>query len=335
MNKRIVGYLADWGFHAPLKEEQAQYLTHINYAFGLIKDGEVSIAHLQKLEALADLRKTFPEIRINLSVGGWGAEGFCDAVATSQSREKLAVSAISVMRQMDLDGIDWDWEYPSSDAAGIKCSPLDPQNMTAFLVLMRQKLDGLSLCTGKRYEQSIAVGADSVNDYIWPGAVPVLDTVNLMTYDMSMGDRAGHVTNLMPCAGAAYSASQSAEDFEKAGVPREKILIGAAFYFHAYEGVDEKAPLGSRMEKRGRNIPHDNLGSEWTEKWDEQALAAYYVKENVLMTGDDRRSLIEKRRYIDQQGLGGVIIWELNHDKKNLLLPCLGKGAGADGRTID
>ena len=132
-----------------------------------------------------------------------------------------------------------------------------------------------------------------------------------------------------------FRTKDSLEDFEKAGVPREKILIGAAFYLHAYEGVDEKAPLGSRMEKRGRNIPHDNLGIEWTEKWDEKALAAYYVKGNVLMTGDDRRSLIEKRRYIDQQGLGGVIIWELNHDKKNLLLPCLGKGAGADGRTVD
>lgn len=323
MTKRIVGYLADWSYHAQLKEEQAKHLTHINYAFGLIREGEVSIAHLQKLDQLEQLRKTYPQIKINLSVGGWGADGFCDAVATPESREKLALSALRVVKEMNLDGIDWDWEYPSSDAAGIKCSKDDPGNMTDLLVLMREKLDAFSRETGKKYEQSIAVGADRVHDYLWDRALPALDTVNLMTYDMSMGGKAGHVTNLYPSEGAAYSAAQSAADFMKAGVNGEKILIGAAFYFHAYEGVDVHAPLGSGMEKRGRNINHDGLDDSWEERWDDRAKAAYYVKDGVLLTGDDPRSLKEKRRFIEEKGLGGVIIWELNHDRKNLLLPCL------------
>ena len=36
-----------------------------------------------------------------------------------------------------------------------------------------------------------------------------------------------------------------------------------------------------------------------------------------------RYQRIYEGRTDEEKGLGGVIIWELNHDRKNLLLPCL------------
>lgn len=321
---RIVGYLSDWGYQKQITEMQAKYLTHVNYAFGLVADGEVSIAHLKNLEKLCEMRKMHPHLKVNLSIGGWGAGGFSEAVSTKEGREKLAASALRVLQEMNLDGLDWDWEYPSSDAAGIGCSPDDPENVSHLLVLMRQMLDEYSLTTGQYYEQSIAVGADRVGDYIWPRVLPCLNTVNLMTYDMSAGDRVSHVTNLLGAPSAAYSADQSVQAFVQAGVPAKKLLIGAAFYFHGYQGFCREDPFGKPYEKKIRNFPADRLDETWQKHWDEETCAAYYVKEDVLLSGDDERSLEDKRRYILEKGMEGVIIWEMNHDGKNRLLPHLG-----------
>lgn len=319
---RTEGYISDWAFHQDLTENQAACLTHVNYSFGLVKEGCVSIAHLKQRERLERLQKSFPQLKVNLSVGGWGAGGFSPAVSTAEGREKLAESAINVMKEMHLDGIDWDWEYPGSDAAGIEWSEKDPENVTALLVLMRKKLDGLEKETGRKLEQSIAVGAGRVQDYLWDKALPALDTVNLMTYDMT-GSFCTPVTNLRKADHAVYSVEACVEDFVKAGVPKEKLLLGAAFYFHVFEGADKEFPFGKAYEKKGRNFGADQLDESWQRVWDEQTQSAYYIKGNALATGDDEASLHLKHRYIEEEGLAGAIIWELNHDRKNRLLPWL------------
>lgn len=320
---RIVGYLSDWGYKKQLTQQQANCLTHINYAFGLVVEGEVSIAHLKRLEKLSQMRNMYPHLKVNLSIGGWGADGFSQAVKTKEGRERLAASALAVLKKMDLDGLDWDWEYPSSSAAGIASRDDDPENMSAFLVLMREKLDTYTLETGKYYEQSIAVGADRVHDYIWPKVLPCLDTVNLMTYDMTGGPMVSHATNLRTAAGCAYSTEKSVEAFMTAGVPAEKILLGAAFYFHVYQGVENEAPFGKTFKQKCRNMPADQLDDTWQRHWDAQAQAAYYTREDVLLSGDDGQSLAAKRKYAEEKGLGGIIIWEINHDGNNHLLPHL------------
>lgn len=321
---RIVGYLSDWGYKNQITMPQAQHLTHVNYAFGLVADGKVSIGHLKNLDKLAQMRRQYPQLKVNLSIGGWGADGFSQAVATEEGRERLAASALDVLQQMELDGLDWDWEYPSCDAAGIACSEDDPENGSELLVLMRRKLDAYSRLTGKYYEQSIAVGAERVHDYLWDRVLPCLDTVNLMTYDMTFGDRVSHAANLYSAPSAAYSADQSARIFMQAGVPAEKLLIGAAFYFHGYQGFCREMPFGRPFDKKIHHFPADRLDDTWQRHWDGESHAAYYTKDDVLLSGDDEQSLEEKRRYVLENGLEGVIIWEMNHDGKNRLLPHLG-----------
>lgn len=320
---RMEAYIADWGFHQDLTAEQAACLTHVNYSFGHVVDGEVSIAHLEQRPRLERLQKQFPHLKVNLSVGGWGADGFSQAVCTAEGRERLAQSALSVIEEMDLTGIDWDWEYPASDEAGIACLPEDVQNMSHFLVLMRGLLDKLNQRTGRYYEQSIAVGADHVNDYLWPQVLPALDTVNLMTYDLHMKGCTAHMTNLRAAPGAAYSVEQSVAAFHAAGVPKNKMLLGAAFYFHVFEGSQMPAPLGRPYGSKGHGMSHDELDDSWQRVWDEAAQAAYYVKGSTVLSGDDEQSLAMKHQYIQAEGLAGAILWELNHDTRHVLLPHL------------
>ena len=69
------------------------------------------------------------------------AEGFSDAASTDASRSAFARSAVELLREHALDGIDLDWEYPGQGIAGIKFRHEDKQNFTLLLKSVRQQLD--------------------------------------------------------------------------------------------------------------------------------------------------------------------------------------------------
>jgi chitinase len=90
----------------------ADKLTHINYAFANINDGEVVEGFSRDAEnfkLLANLRHAHPELRVLVSVGGWTwSGGFSDAVLTADSRRRFVESAVRFVVRHDLDGFDVD-----------------------------------------------------------------------------------------------------------------------------------------------------------------------------------------------------------------------------------
>lgn len=60
----------------------------------------------------------------------------------------------------------------------------------------------------------------------------IVDYVQLMTYDMVDGTRAGHHAALGATKGdkSGLNTRDTVEAYHRAGVPYEKIIIGAAFY---------------------------------------------------------------------------------------------------------
>ena len=172
---------------AGFTREDAQRLTHVNLAFGLIKDGLLDLHLLKYLHLLPKLREWNPEMKIVLSVGGWGADGFSDMAMTEEGRRNFAKSCLDAVEKYNLDGIDIDWEYPCSDAAGIGADPRDKENFTALLATLREYL-------GKGRIVSIAVGASQrcIADTQMDKVAEIVDYVQLMTYDMVDGTRAGH-----------------------------------------------------------------------------------------------------------------------------------------------
>ena len=125
---------------AGFTREDAQRLTHVNLAFGLLKDGLLDLHLLKYLHLLPKLREWNPEMKIVLSVGGWGADGFSDMAMTEEGRRNFAKSCLDAVEKYNLDGIDIDWEYPCNDAAGIGADPRDKENFTALLATLREYL---------------------------------------------------------------------------------------------------------------------------------------------------------------------------------------------------
>jgi chitinase len=71
------------------------------------------------LALIPTLRKQNPNLKVLLSVGGWGARGFSGAAATQESRAVFIRSAQEIVEKYGLDGIDLDWEYPVNGAWGL------------------------------------------------------------------------------------------------------------------------------------------------------------------------------------------------------------------------
>ena len=107
--KKVIGYVStkDLG---TLKEQDIKNLDVINIAFGLIERHRVVWDSCGNEEYLPKIREINPDIKIVLSVGGWGAEGFSQAARTEEGRALFAVSAVSLVETYGLDGIDIDWE---------------------------------------------------------------------------------------------------------------------------------------------------------------------------------------------------------------------------------
>ena len=140
------------------RDEDARYMTQMNYSFALLEDQKVSGSHWQSIGAFKKYIKHHPHILPGRAVGGWGADGVSQAAATETGRAAFVESAVALMQEHGFLGIDIDWEYPGSSVAGIKSSKDDPENLLLLLKALRTALDDLTRGDGVKRLLSIAVG---------------------------------------------------------------------------------------------------------------------------------------------------------------------------------
>jgi len=269
-NYLVMAYLSDngaWGEQdiEPLK------LTHINYAFGLVQNGKLGWKHFKKLDYLKKYKEINPKLKIILSIGGWGADGFSDAALTEKSRNLFVDSAMEFIRLNNFDGFDIDWEYPCNNQAGIKIREEDRENFTLFLKNFREKLDSQGQWDNKKYILSIALGAGQryIDDIEMDKVHPCLDFINVMTYDMrgSYTNITGHHTNLFSQKEdqAGISGDKAVNLLLQTGVPNKKIILGSAFYSRCWEKVKNQGTgINIKAETTGcKTIDYSVLNLEY------------------------------------------------------------------------
>ena len=259
----------------------------MNIAFAHIQENKITYTDTNTIHEIQRLKAVNPRLTVLLSVGGWGSDGFSKAAATPEGRQSLCGSAIKP-QEFPLDGIDLDWEYPCYSIAGTAASPSDKENFTPLLKDLRETLDQYG--SGKtHYLLTIATGADQY--YIDGTDIrdihPYLDFIQLMTYDMRGGFQTltGHHTNLYTSTGDLFriSVDASVRLFTLAGVPREKIVIGAAFYSRKWKDVPDvnNGYLQIAPSSGGYGPTYTQLMTEYFNNpsykryWDDEAKAPY------------------------------------------------------------
>lgn len=340
----VAGYVIDR--HLPLlTDADSAVLTHVNVAFGQIRDDEVSVDHLQHLHLLSEIKRKFPHLCLMLSVGGWGAGGFSETAATEEGRERMARSAVRILQRYPFDGIDLDWEYPCYSQAGIASSPEDKFRFTLLLQTMREALDRQGERDGRRYLLTIAAGADQyyVDGTQMDAVQSCLDFVQLMTYDMrgAFQTLTGHHTNLYTSTGDLFriSVDRSVQIFERAGVPKEKLVIGAAFYSRKWRqvpnrnnGLHQSAGAAGEYGPDFTKLVEEYIGKNgFTRYWDDEAKAPYLFNGETFITYDDEESIRHKCGYVKEQGLAGIMFWEYGLDRTRRLLQAIGRELGRPG----
>ena len=136
--KIVSGYLYDYGGFSGLSDKALEQLDYINYSFATISNGEVHLSSNMKVENVLEYRNK--GIRIGLAIGGWGSGGFSPAMKTEEGRTKLIDSIMRVIDEYQFDGIDIDWEYPTSSVAGIESDPSDRANLTLFCQELKERM---------------------------------------------------------------------------------------------------------------------------------------------------------------------------------------------------
>lgn len=150
------------------------------------------------------------------------------------------------------------------------------------------------------------------------------DRVNLMTYDLVNGYATitGHHTPLYSTAQQVESTDNAVQKLLQLNVPKEKIVIGAAFYGRVWGGV---ADTNSGLYQQGKfqtSVAFKNFASQlstdsgFVYHWDEAAMSPYLYnpKKSLFVTYDDPRSMALKTKYAIDKGLGGIMFWELTSD---------------------
>lgn len=378
---RTVGYYTQWSGYDRnflvrnlVANGTAPKLTHLNYAFGFLDeqggcvssdpwadfqrpftaeqsvDGTADVAGQPisgNLNQLKQLKKKFPKLRINISLGGWtGSKWFSNAALTKQSRAAHVKSCIDMWIKGDLpglapgagagifDGIDLDWEWPSSNGnVGNVVRPEDKENFTALVREYRKQFTLLTCLTGRAYDLTAFLPAD-------PAMVERGIEVSKVFRDLTFATLQGYdyhgawesTTNQQssiktPAADPTspkFSSQVTVDAYLARGAPKSKVVLGVPFYSRGWTGVTNQgdglfqpatgpAPATYEAGYEDYRILKGKL-DEFTVHRDTKAGHAWLFDGTTFWTWDDPAEMKRKGRYIVDRKLGGAMIWSLDGD---------------------
>ncbi|HEX7457445.1 MAG TPA: glycosyl hydrolase family 18 protein, partial [Ginsengibacter sp.] len=153
----VIAYYA--GRTTMIDSFEVEKLTHLIFSFCHLKGDTLSVSNARDsatILRMVALKKRNPQLKIILSLGGWGGCKTCSSVfSTKKGRRIFSKSAKQLSNYFGTDGIDLDWEYPAiAGFPGHAYGPEDKPNFTALIKQLRKKL-------GKKKEISFAAGGFS------------------------------------------------------------------------------------------------------------------------------------------------------------------------------
>ncbi|MGL4818473.1 MAG: glycoside hydrolase family 18 protein [Bacilli bacterium] len=330
VNKQVIVYAPMW------KEIQlltpAPNVTIVNLAFAtLTVDGLLDVTHwgndAEIKSKLQTLRTTFPNAKFLLSVGGEGVDGFSQMTQTPSSRQQFLQSVMAHLELYNLDGVDYDWEFPVQGGWGsISASPNDTVQFTALIQETRAVFNAAEKERNGPLFLSYAAGAyDWAVQYVDVKTVAdYVNWINLMSYHYT-GTYSNTPGHSAPLYNEGLSVHNSVRYYLDAGVPPEKMMIGIPLYGAAWQSAIRTSDETHPFAPNARPMPEllitqatlpdllvrfPNLSLEW----DADAMSAYYYNGDVMITIETERSLQEKVRYVDAHQFGGLMFWEYTQD---------------------
>jgi chitinase len=355
-----LGYFTQWGVYGRqyfvkniVTSGSAAKLTHINYAFGNVTNGQCTIGDsyadydmayttANSVDGVADtwdagalrgnfnqlrkLKRQFPNIKVLFSFGGWTwSGGFGQAAANPAAFADSCYRLVEDPRWADVfDGIDIDWEYPN--ACGLSCDSSGPAAFKNLMQALRARFGTGNLVTAAITADGSNGGKIDAADY--GGASQHVDWYNVMTYDYfgafnAQGPTAPHspLTSYTGIPQAGFNSDAAIQKLKSKGVPASKLLLGIGFYGRGWTGVTQEAPGGTAS---GAAPGTYEAGIEDYKVLKTRCPAnrtiagtAYAKCGSEWWSYDTPATIGGKMSWVRTQGLGGAFFWELSGDTGN------------------
>ena len=329
----VCAYLHIGNRKLSVKDLSLEGVGILNLAFTKITNNRMGLIHPQDAQNFMiakKLRDKYPTMKILVSVGGYGtSKVFSDMCMTDSTRAIFVDDAVRFVRYYSLDGIDVDWEFPGMSS---KTRQADKENFTSLLQELRLAFDKASKEDGKRYFLTIASGAFELYlSYVdIKKIIPLADYFFLMTYDFygQWNNHTGHHTNLYlsNLQPNGHSLDKITRIYINKGVPREKIIVGAAFYGRKWTSVSEENFGLFKYGKGVGSVSFNKIYSLTKQKkyvryWDSVACspALYNPSDKIFISYEDEESVRRKVDYVFMKKLAGIMYWEYFSDYDGLL----------------
>ncbi|KAG2097538.1 glycoside hydrolase family 18 protein [Suillus discolor] len=180
-------------------------------------------------------------VKAHIAIGGWGGSiYFSSNVATAENRTAFVDTVLDFVGKYDLDGVNFDWEYP--DKQGIGCNIVssdDSANFLSFLQELREEsCSNLTISAAVSltpFRDSTGNPSTDVSAF-----AKVLDYVAIMDYDVwgswssAVGPNAPLEDSCATSSEQQGSADSAVKAWSNAGMPADKIVLGVASYGHSY-----------------------------------------------------------------------------------------------------
>ncbi|WP_226662759.1 glycoside hydrolase family 18 protein [Microbulbifer aggregans] len=327
--------LAVIGYYTGDGKDLARYdfnkLTHVIYSFVFLDGNQLSFARgagedgqegKEAYARLLALKEQYPHLKVLIALGGWGGCETCsDVFSTEENRVAFAVSVRDTLKGIGGDGIDLDWEYPAIEGhPGHPYRAEDREHFTALVKTLRDTLgpDALLSVAAGGFDEFLEKSLD------WQAITPLVNNINVMSYDLVNGFSTvtGHHSPIYSTDSQKQSTDNAVRYLLDAGVPAQKIVIGAAFYSRVWEEVASDNTGRYQKGTHVAGLKYAELEDTYTKargyevSWDEdaQAVYAYNAEQQRYATFDNPRSVALKTRYAKEHQLGGIMFWELPGD---------------------
>ncbi len=336
--KKVKNPIAGYFYTSSIAIKTDLVLDNLNiayYAFANISEN--GVVHIEGknyfdkfVSDSVELRKQ--GLQIVLSVAG-GASNFASA-CSGEGYKDVGDQIIEIVKMYNFDGVDIDWEFPRNNT--------DKNNMLLLANYLRLEMTKLEDGTGSSYLLTAAIPSHtSYAMFDLKNLNSCLDYVNMMSYDMHSQYRATHNCPLFSAYNdnsAGNGIDRGISYFTNAGLDKDKIIIGAAFYGKAFKvtgivNMSNKYPalgvsatpcylqLASSYTVFYSYLVQNILpNSDYVRYWDSDACLPYLYNEKtkVFITYEDKESIRLKTEYAYEQGVG-IMFWEYSYDYNNEL----------------
>ena len=199
----IIGYLPEY---RELNPEWGKCLTDLIYFSAEPRaDGTLDTSRLNDVtwHGLQTMKANYGT-RIHLTVGGWErSQGFAPLAANAKSRAAFIQNLLDFASEHQLDGVDFDWEFPEGET--------EFNNYITFLTETKNAFAEHGLIV------SVALSADNASSMDL-SQFAVVDRIHVMSYDRGVL----HSTYNM--------AVEDLNTFTLNSIAQEKLFLGVPFY---------------------------------------------------------------------------------------------------------